>query len=154
MRPIRLNWQTRIVASSAGLVITTSRSRLASLEVAFGNMEDTSRQDADASTALAVGAAKREASAARGALIDRYYAESAARQGREAIFMARIDATAKAFNRMVTRAAGFMSDFHAKKQTASGAIDALINDSMDQGVMNASYQDSRRRAVLLAAIPS
>lgn len=72
-----------------------------------------------------MGAAQREASEARGALIDRHSADGNARQGRAAIVMDRIDAKSKAFDRMVTSAAGFTSEYHEKTEAASGDIDAL-----------------------------
>lgn len=91
---------------------------------ALGNRVAITLPDSDASIAIVVEAAHREATDAREVLVSRHLAESTTRQGREAVLKTRTDSTAKDFEGLVTSAAGFRSEFHEKTQTTSGAIDS------------------------------
>lgn len=101
-----------------------------------------------------VKAAQREAAAAPEAFIASQSLASASCQVRQAVLKARIDAMEKYFDGLVTSPTGFMSGFHAKTQTACRAMDELSNDSIDQGLMDASYQDEQHRSVLSASNPT
>lgn len=135
------------------LVVTAPRSRLVSLEVDLGNLASTSWKAAETYISIAVEDAQREAVAASEALVALYSAESAARQGLEAVMKSRIDETAKDFDRLVTRATKLCSAFHSENKTTYGSIDALINDLIDLWLLDISYEDSGRKDLLPAPIP-
>lgn len=100
-----------------------------------------------------VEAVRKAASADRKDLVAHHSAESSARQSREDVLNTRIDRTAWALEGRVMRAEGFMSDFHARTQEASGDINSLINESIYQGLMDLAYQEARLKATLPAPIP-
>lgn len=64
-----------------------------------------------------------------------------------------MDKAGRAFNGLDMRPAGVMRNVLSKTQTASGSIDALIHDSIDQGLIYPAYQNALCKAVLPAPIP-
>lgn len=123
-----------------------------SLKATLGHLAETSREYRDTPIAIAVDADQREASAARESLVSRDTDEEASREGLEAVLKKHIYANKTGFDGLAVFSAGFMSELHSKTQTSSGAIDSLTDESVDQGLMDGSYQDSRRKAGLPAPI--
>lgn len=81
-------------------------------------------------------------------MVDLYSDERAAHQSRENVRKVLIDATTKTFVVLITCATGFITDFYEKRQTASGSIDELTKYRINQGLMDASYQEARREPTI------